>query len=90
MDQEHLERMARLKESREWKEEARRNAEQELVWCTMEAEAARAEELPPRDENNEVLDYYNDVNQDTEMASSQETVLVTSQESNDTASVSSQ
>ena len=31
-----------------------------------EAEAARAAELPPQDENNEELDYYDDVNRDTE------------------------
>ena len=61
-----------------------------LVQCTMEVEAARAEESPPRDENNEALDYYDDVDQDTEMASSQEMVPMTSQESNDTAPASSQ
>ena len=53
----------------------------------MEAEAAREAESPPRDENNEALDYYDNVNQDTEMASSQETVPMSSQ---DTAPTSSQ
>ena len=48
---------------------------------------ARAVESPPRDENNEVLDYYDDVDQDTEMASSQETMPMSSQ---DTAPTSSQ
>ena len=89
MDQEDLERIA--KESKELEEKARCIAEEELVWRTLEEEeAARAAELPPRDENNEVLDYYNDINQDTEMASSQETVPMTSQESNNTAPMSSQ
>ena len=37
------------------------DTEVELVQRTLEAEAARAAELPPRDENNEELDYYNDV-----------------------------
>ena len=87
MDQEDLERIARLKESREQEEKAHQAAEQELVWCTMEAEAAREVELPPWDENNEVLDYYDDVDQDTEMASTQETVPMSSQ---DTAPASSQ
>ena len=58
MDQEHLERMARLKESREREEKVQCIAEAELIWCTLEEEeAARAAESPPRDENNEVLDY---------------------------------
>ena len=90
MDQEHLERMARIKESREWEEKAWQNAEQELIRHTMEAEVAGAAESPPWDENNEVLDYYDNVDQDTEMASSQETVPMTSQESNDTTPTSSQ
>ena len=90
MDQEYLERMARIKESREREEKAQRDAEQELVRRTMEAEAAREVESPPRDENTEALDYYDDVDQDTEMASSQETVPMTSQESNDTTPASSQ
>ena len=51
---------------------------------------ARAAESPHRDENNEELDYYDDIDRDTEMASSQETVPMTSQESNDTAPTSSQ
>ena len=67
--------MTRLKELREQEEKARRIAEAELIWHTLEEEeAARAAESPPQDENNEVLDYYDDVDQDTEMASSQETV----------------
>ena len=91
MDHEDLERMARLKESREWEEEAQRIAEAELIRRTLaEEEAARAAEFQPRDKNNEVLDYYDDIDQDTEMASSQETVPMTSQESNDTAPMSSQ
>ena len=53
----------------------------------MEAEAAREAESPPQDKNNEALDYYDDVDQDTEMASSQETVPMSSQ---DTAPASSQ
>ena len=82
--------MARIKELREREEKVRRDAEVELIQRTLEAEAARAAESPPQDENNEVLDYYDDVDQDTEMASSQETVPMTSQESNDTAPTSSQ
>ena len=85
MDQEDLERIA--KESREWEEKAQCIAEEELVWRTLEEEeAARAAESPPWDENNEVLDYYNDVNQDTEMVSSQETVLMSSQDTTPTSS----
>ena len=86
MDQEDLERIVR--EAREQEEKARRTAEEELVWCTLEEEeAARAAELPPRDENNETLDYYDDLDQDTEMASSQETPPMSSQ---DTGPASSQ
>ena len=44
-------------------------------------EAAWVAESPPRDETNEVLDYINNLNQDMEMASSQETTPVSSQES---------
>ena len=90
MDQEHLERMERIKETREWEEKAQRDAEAVLVQRTLEAEAARAEESPPRDKNNEALDYYDNIEQDTEMASSQEMVPMTSQESNDTTPMSSQ
>ena len=91
MDQEHLERMERLKESREQEEEAWRIAEAELIRHTLEEEeVARAAESPPWDKNDEVLDYYDDVDQDTEMVSSQETMLMTSQESNDTTPTSSQ
>ena len=82
--------MARIKETREQEEKARRDSEVVLVQHTLEAEAARAEESPPWDGNNEVLDYYDDVDQDTEIVSSQETVPMTSQESNDTAPASSQ
>ena len=49
MDQEHLERMARIKETREQEVKARRDAEVVLVQYTLEVEAVRAEELPPRD-----------------------------------------
>ena len=90
LDQEDREQMARIKELREWEEKARRDAEVELVRRTLEVEAARAAESPPRDKNNEELDYYDDVNRDTEMASSQEIVPMTSQKSNDTAPASSQ
>ena len=90
LDQEHLERMARIKETREWEEKARWDSEVELVQHTLEAEVARAEESPPQDENNEALDYYDNIDQDTEMASSQETVPMTSQESKDTTPASSQ
>ena len=49
---------------------------------------ARAAESPPQDENDEALDYYDDLNQDSEMvSSSQGTVPMSSQ---DTAPVSSQ
>ena len=77
------------REAREREEKARRTTEEELVWCTLqEEEVARAAELPPRDENNEALDYYDDLDQDSEMASSsQGTVLMSSQ---DTAPTSSQ
>ena len=69
MDQEDLERMVR--EAREREEKARCTTEEELVWCTLqEEEAARAAESPPQDKNDEVLDYYDDLDQDSEMASS--------------------
>ena len=71
-------------------EEAQQNAEVELVQCMLEAGAARAAESPPWDENNEELDYYDDVDQDTEMVSSQEAMPMTRQESNDTTPASSQ
>ena len=86
MDQEDLERI--VKESREREEKARHIAEEELVRHTLEEEeAARAAESPPWDENNEEVNYYDDVDQDTEMTSSQETMPMSSQ---DTAPVSSQ
>ena len=86
MDLEDLERIVR--KLREWEEKAKCSAEEELIWHTLkEEEVARAAELPPQDENNEVLDYYNDLDQDTEMVSSQETVPMSSQ---DTAPTSSQ
>ena len=96
MDQEHLERLERLQ--KEWEEKAWQDVEAELVRRILEAETARAEELPPWDKNNEELDYYDDVNKDTEMASSQETALassqgiapMSSQESKGTAPMSSQ
>ena len=45
--------------------------EEELVWHTLqEEEATRAAESPSRDENDEVLDYYDYLDQDSEMASS--------------------
>ena len=94
MDQEDLERIA--KESREREEKARCITEEELVWCTLEEEeAARAAESPPRDKNNEALDYYDEVDQDTEMASSKETMSMSSQDttpmsSQETAPMSSQ
>ena len=82
--------MARIKASRELEEKAQWDAEAEPVRHTLEAEAAKAAELRPWDENNEELDYYDDVDRDTEMASSQETMPMTSKESNDTAPTSSQ
>ena len=61
MDREDLERIA--KESSEREEKAQRLTEEELIRCTLEEEeAARAAESPPRDKNNEVLDYYDDLN----------------------------
>ena len=82
--------MARIKESREQEEKAQQDTEAELVRHTLEAEAARAAELLPQDDNNEELDYYDNIDWDTEMASSQETVPMTSQESSDTTLASSQ
>ena len=71
--------------------------EEELVRHTLqEEEAARAVESPPWDENDEVLDYYNDLDQDSEMASSNQGMIpMSSQEtapasSQDTATMSSQ
>ena len=95
MDQEDLERIAR--EAKEREDKAQHTAEEELVWHTLqEKEAARAAKSPPQDENDEALDYYNDLNQDSEMASSsQGTIPMSSQEtvpasSQDTAPMSSQ
>ena len=87
MDQEDLEQIAR--EAKEREEKARCTAEEELVQHTLqEEEAARAAESPPQDENAEALDYYNDLDQDSEMAlSSQGTVPMSSQ---DTTPASSQ
>ena len=90
LDQEDRERMARIKESREQEEKARWDTEAELVRHMLEAEVARAAESPPQDKNNKKLDYYDDVDWDTEIASSQETVEMTSQESNNTTPTSSQ
>ena len=91
MDQEDLEWMAR--EAREREEKAQHTAEEELVRCTLqEEEAARAAESPPWDENDEALDYYDNLDQDSDTApaSSQETVPMSSQESKATAPTSSQ
>ena len=87
MDQKDLERIAR--EAKEREEKARCTMEEELIWHTLqEEEAARAAESPPQDKNDEALDYYDDLNQDSEMASSsQGTVPMSSQ---DTAPASSQ
>ena len=95
MDQKDLEQIAR--EAKEREEKAQCTVEEELVWYTLqEEEAARAVESPPWDENDEVLDYYDDLDQDSEMASSsQGTVPMSSQDtapasSQDTAPMSSQ
>ena len=86
MDEKDLERIAREAKERE---KAQHNAEEELVWCTLqEEEAARAAESPPQDENDEALDYYDNLDQGSKMASSsQGTVSMSSQ---DTAPTSSQ
>ena len=77
------------REAREREEKAQRTTEEELVWCTLqEEEAARAVELPPRYENDEALDYYDNLDQDSEMASSSLGVVLIS--SQDTAPTSSQ
>ena len=70
-----------MKELKEHEEKAQQDTEAELLWQTIEAEAARAVESPPQDKNNEELDYIDDVDRDTEMTSSQETVPMSSQES---------
>ena len=95
MDQEDLEWIVRKAKERE--DKAGCTTEEELIQHTLqEEEAARAAESPPWDENDEVLDYYDDLDQDSEMASSsqgmipmssQETVPVSSQ---DTAPMSNQ
>ena len=77
------------REAREREEKARRTAEEELIWHTLqEEEVARAAESPPRAENDEALDYYDDLDQDSEMASSSQGMVPMS--SQDTAPVSSQ
>ena len=95
MDQEDLELIAR--EAKEREDKARCTTEEELIWHTLqEEEAARAAESPSRDENDEALDYYDNLNQDSEMAShSQGMILMSSQEtaptsSQDMAPISSQ
>ena len=87
MDQKDLEWIAR--EAKEREEKARRTVEEELFRHTLqEEEATRAAESPPQDKNDEALDYYDDLNQDSEMVlNSQETVPMSSQ---DTAPASSQ
>ena len=86
MDEKDLEQIAR--EAKEREEKAQRTVEKELVWHTLqEEEAARAVESPPRDKNDEVLDYYDNLNQDSEMASSsQGTVPMSSQNTAPTSS----
>ena len=86
MDQEDLEHMVR--EVREREEKARHTAEEELIWHTLqEEEAARVVESPPWDENDEALDYYDDLDQDSEMASSsQGTAPMSSQDTTPTSS----
>ena len=95
MDQEDLEQIAR--EAKEREDKARCTMEEELIQHTLqEEEATRAAESPPCDENDEALDYYDHLNQDSEMAlSSQGTIPMSSQEtvpasSQDTAPMSSQ
>ena len=86
MDQEDLEWIAR--EAKEREEKARCTAEEELVWHTLqEEEAATAAESPPQDENDEILDYYDNLDQDSEMAlSSQGMMLMSSQDTTPTSS----
>ena len=87
MDQEDLEQIA--KEVKEREHKAQHTTEEELVQCTLqEEEATRAVESPPRDENDEVLDYHDDLDQDSEMASSSQGMIPMS--SQETAPVSSQ
>ena len=86
MDQEDLEQIAR--EAKEREDKARCTAEEELVLRTLqEEEAARAAESPPQDETDEVLDYYDDLEQDSEMvSSSQGTIPMSSQETTPSSS----
>ena len=80
MDQEDLEWIAR--EAKEREDKAQHAVEEEHIWHTLqEEEATRAAESPPQDKNDKALDYYDDLDQDSEMASSsQGTVLMSSQE----------
>ena len=80
LDQEDRERMAKCKETKELEEKARRDAAEAAWQKQAQEEVARAVESPPRDENNKELDYYDDLDRDTEMASSQETASESSQE----------
>ena len=74
MDQEDLERIVR--EAKEREDKTRFTTEEELVRCTLqEEEATRAAESPPQDENDEALDYYDDLEQDSEMASSKQGMI---------------
>ena len=87
MDEKDLERIVR--EAKEREEKAQCTTEEELIWHTLqEEEAARAAESPPRDENDEVLDYYDNLDQDSEMASSSQGIVPMS--SQDTTPMSSQ
>ena len=86
MDQKDLKWIVR--EAKEREEKARCTKEEELVWCTLqEDEATRAAESPLQDKNDEVLDYYDNLDQDSEMvSSSQGTVPMSIQDTDPTSS----
>ena len=79
--------MAKMKELKEQEEKAQWDAAEavHIRQAEEEVEVARAAKSPPRDANNEELDYIDDLNQDTEMVSSQDTAPASSQESQEMA-----
>ena len=69
--------MVKCKEMKEWEEKVRQDATEVAQQKQAQKQVARAA-VSLRDENNEELDYYDDLERDMEMASSQETAPMSS------------
>ena len=79
VDKEDHKRLAKMRELKKHKEKAKEEAARAACEKMAQEDASRMAESPPRDENDEELDYYDDVERDAEM-SSQETVPMSSQD----------